>query len=149
MRILVVEDEAGQRSALIELLSLEGHSVIGAGSVRQASARLRDAAPDVVLLDLRLPDGAGVDTLRALRAECGSARFVVTTAMTVTLPFEHAPSENLAEELRRAGADAVVPKPMDFDALVRVLGKLGREVGETGFRIPQDSAHSLELVESS
>ncbi|MGH9441098.1 MAG: ATP-binding protein [Thermoanaerobaculia bacterium] len=67
-RILVVEDHADTAQALRSLLALEGHEVVLAGSMGEAIAAHRECAADLVLTDIGLPDGSGLELLAALRS---------------------------------------------------------------------------------
>jgi DNA-binding response OmpR family regulator len=67
--ILVVDDEATLRETLVEALELEGYRAIPAADGREALARFRADHPDLVLLDLMLPELSGVEVCRILRAE--------------------------------------------------------------------------------
>ena len=68
MKILLVEDDAALRGALEELLCREGYDVVKASNVRSAREGL-DAAADLVILDVGLPDGDGVELCRSWRSE--------------------------------------------------------------------------------
>ena len=68
MKILLVEDDAALRSALEELLCREGYDVVKASNLRSARAGL-DATADLVILDVGLPDGDGVELCRSWRTE--------------------------------------------------------------------------------
>ena len=65
--ILLVEDEPAITEPLAEALEREGFQPILAGSAREALDRARTAMPDLVLLDIGLPDGSGLDVCRELR----------------------------------------------------------------------------------
>ena len=67
MKVLVVEDDREMRTLMQSCLSVEGFVVTTAVSLSEASALLRHATPDVMLLDLGLPDGDGADLVRAVR----------------------------------------------------------------------------------
>jgi len=112
-RILVVEDEHAIRLALTGLLGREGYAVEVAASGDQATARLREAAFDLVLTDLALGRGAsGMDVLRAAKAERPETAVVMITA--------HG-SERIAVEAMKAGAEDYVPKPFDNDEIRLVV----------------------------
>ncbi len=65
--ILVVEDEASYQDALSVGLSVEGFDVLGATSITEARQLVATRDPDLILLDVMLPDGSGVDFCRELR----------------------------------------------------------------------------------
>jgi len=67
--ILVVEDEPTLRETLVEALETEGFRVTSAGDGRVALERFRADHPDLVLLDLMLPEISGIDVCRIIRAE--------------------------------------------------------------------------------
>ena len=68
MKILLVEDDTALRGALEELLCREGYDVVKASNVRSARECL-DATADLVILDVGLPDGDGVELCRSWRSE--------------------------------------------------------------------------------
>jgi len=68
-RVLLVEDDPAQRFLLAAYLSQSGFQVLEAGSVGEAWLHIREGSPDLVLLDLNLPDGDGLDLARELRAK--------------------------------------------------------------------------------
>ena len=69
--ILVVEDETTLRETLAEALEAEGYRVVTAADGREALERFRAERPDLVLLDLMLPELVGVEVTRIIRAESG------------------------------------------------------------------------------
>ncbi|MEJ2410877.1 MAG: response regulator transcription factor [Novosphingobium sp.] len=73
IQILVVEDEPRLRADLVDYLSMRGFAVRGADSAARFHALLQEALPDVVLMDVGLPDGNGFDLAAKLRAnhDCG------------------------------------------------------------------------------
>lgn len=103
VRILLVEDNEVYRSSLELLLGLQaGLAVVGAvGDGAAALAACRDLAPDVVLMDYRLPGMDGAQATEALRAACPGAAVVCLTA-------EATPEQG--EAVRSAGAVALVGK---------------------------------------
>jgi CheY-like chemotaxis protein len=111
-RVLIVESDVVSASALRSILTRKGCEVWTATTVAAALETL--AAPlDVVLLDLVLPDGSGIEVLRRLRASGRAVRAVVTTR-----------TDDLGQ-LREAEAlkpDRVLRKPID---LVDLLGAIG------------------------
>lgn len=107
-KVLLVDDEPVTRTGLSALLRQGGLQVIEAATVEQALAAIVQS-PDVVLLDLMLPDGPGLDVLRQIRSAGVPARVAVISGVTESLD-----DDPLPPGLR---PDAVFPKPLDLDAL--------------------------------
>ena len=83
--VLVVEDDATTRSMLRRMLERQGWSVVEAGNGREGLARVRDARPALVLLDLMMPEMDGFDFLEALHADGGDqVPVVVLSAKELT-----------------------------------------------------------------
>lgn len=81
MRAYIVERSQIVRSRLASLLAeIEGLDLVGqAGSVRDATENILVLQPDVVLIDIKLPDGSGLDMLESLRAQGLKAKVIVIT----------------------------------------------------------------------
>jgi CheY-like chemotaxis protein len=109
----LVEDSAEVREALCELLQLAGHEVVAEGAGEPAVARAVALRPEVVLVDVGLPDIDGLEVARRLRAALGPAPLLV--ALT-----GYARPEDRAQALA-AGFDAHLGKPVDADALERLV----------------------------
>ncbi len=82
--VFLVDDHEVVRRGLVELLSGDPElTVVGeAGSVSEAMARIPAARPDVALLDVRLPDGSGIDLCRDLLATHDELRCLILTSFT-------------------------------------------------------------------
>ena len=112
--ILVVEDETTLRETLVDALESEGFRVIDAADGRAALARFRADKPDLVLLDLMLPELSGIEVCRIIRAESG-VPIVMLTAKDSEL------DKVVGLEL---GADDYVTKPFslrELSARIRAL----------------------------
>ena len=116
-RILVVDDDETIRRTLRINLRARGYEVEGVGSGRDALSTLEAAPPDLVLLDLGLPDLDGVEVLRRIR--------VRSSVPVVVLSARHQ-SDDKVEALDE-GADDYVTKPFGMDELMaRVRSALRR-----------------------
>lgn len=104
-RILVLDDEPDLRMLYELTLLREGYRVDTAATVEEARAQLDAHAFDLVITDMRLPDGTGIDLLRGLRSRARSERSIVITA--------YGSAENAVEALR-AGAFDYLTKPVDL-----------------------------------
>ena len=78
--ILLVDDEPSARATMALLLRKRGHLVSEAADVGAAVKALADAVFEVVVTDLRMPDGDGLDVLRAAKAHCPDADVILLTA---------------------------------------------------------------------
>lgn len=114
--VLVVEDHDANRQMLVMLVEMEGHRVLGAASIAQARQRLAEQVPDVILMDVDLPDGDGIDFAATLRRDRMYDR-VRIYAVTAYL---------MGEAKRRAmaaGCDGFFEKPIDTDKLLPALSE--------------------------
>lgn len=82
IRVMVVDDHAVVREGLRTLLSRHADIAVvaQAGSVAEALAEAESRTPDVVVLDVRLPDGSGVDACRSLRSQAPEMRVLMLTS---------------------------------------------------------------------
>jgi two-component system, OmpR family, copper resistance phosphate regulon response regulator CusR len=118
MRLLLVEDERRLADRLAQGLREEGYAVDLAASCQAARERTAGASYDLVLLDLGLPDGSGIDLLRAWRREGMETPVLVLTARDLV--------DEKVEGLN-AGADDYLTKPFAFEeVLARVRALLRR-----------------------
>ena len=116
-KILVVDDEEDVRRLLTESLRREGFQVAAAGSGREALALVQEEPPDLIILDLVMPEMDGIETLRRLRERGVAAKVVVLTAY------------GTAQQVREAmalGVGEFIGKPFDLDRLIRIVAE---EVG--------------------
>jgi DNA-binding NtrC family response regulator len=79
-RLLVVDDESSARSTLALLLRKRGHHVAEADGVTTATKRFAEEVFDLVVTDLRMPDGDGLDVLRAVKAHAPATEVILLTA---------------------------------------------------------------------
>jgi two-component system response regulator AtoC len=114
--VLVVDDEAVFRILAEEALASEGFEVRTAETLRKAKTQIETAAPDVLILDRRLPDGDGIEFLKTLRSDDSSA----TVAIVVTA---YGDVENAVAALK-AGASDYLTKPIQLTDLVIKLRKV-------------------------
>ena len=113
-KVLVVDDNVDGARALAMLVSTMGHAVITAHTGQTALQYARSVRPDVILLDVVLPDMDGCDIAMRLRQEYGNAMKIIAVT-----GFGNAEDR---ERVRAAGFDQHVVKPMDLDFLRSLLG---------------------------
>ncbi len=121
-RILVVDDDPAITSVLRRGLSYEGFAVDTAGSGHDGLAIARDRPPDLIILDIMMPDLDGLEVLRRIRAADPILPVLMLTA-------RDAPTDQV--EGLQTGADDYVVKPFTFDVLLaRVRALLRRQEAE-------------------
>lgn len=112
--ILVVDDEVEIGEAIALILEDEGYRVFTAANGREGLARLRDVQPDLVFLDVMMPQLTGTEVLREIRADPVFAKLPVALMSAARAP-------GTSEEL---GYDAFVPKPFALESLLETAVEL-------------------------
>jgi DNA-binding response OmpR family regulator len=112
--VLVVEDDDSLRDLVSRNLAARGHHVRQAATADQAFEALRDERPDVIVLDINLPDATGWDILRGTELD-DSTSVVMLTAVPV--------SPKRLAEFRPV---AYLPKPFPLEALLRLVERSGQ-----------------------
>jgi CheY-like chemotaxis protein len=127
--LLLVEDNPGDADLVRESLtggSFESFEIVHAASVAEAVAALAELVVDVILLDLGLPDGNGVGTVRAIREVAAELPIVVLTGVE---------DDGLALACIDAGAQDYVPKPqIQTHNLKRAIGYAVTRIREAQLR---------------
>src|SRR4051794_30750481 len=113
-RILVVDDDPGLAEVIELLLTREGYAAERAGTVRGALERVDGAEPDLVITDLKLPDGTGLDVIRHLHAERPELPLIMITSYS---------SLESAIGALRAGAVDYLIKPFDNDEFLHAIDR--------------------------
>jgi two-component system, NtrC family, response regulator AtoC len=113
---LLVDDDVSFQAALAELVRAEGFSVETAASLGEARTYLREHMPDLALVDLRLPDGSGLELLREIDSQVATEIVLITGNATV----------DSAVEALRSGASDYLTKPVDIPRLKSVLANVVR-----------------------
>ncbi len=112
-RILVVEDSLELLTFLSEdVLPYYGYEVVTAGTGREGLKKIHSEEPDLVLLDLELPDMSGVDILNSMEGDVGDIPVVLMTAYG---------SESIAVEVFRHGAKDYLIKPFTAEQVIEVI----------------------------
>ncbi len=114
--VLIVDDEPNTCAALAEIVADEGMTTAVAGDLREARIHIVRQAPDVVLTDLKLPDGSGMDLFKELDPDI-PVEFILITG--------HASVESAVDALRMGAADYLV-KPINIQRLKSILDRIPR-----------------------
>jgi signal transduction histidine kinase len=113
-RVLIVDDNEDAATSLAELLRFDGHVLESAFTARAALAKFESFGPDVVLLDIGLPEMDGYEVARRMRALQAQRPF----ALVALTGYGQASDRDRALD---AGFDDHLVKPVDFDTLRRIL----------------------------
>lgn len=118
IRVLIAEDDANLRQGLIDLLEAEGYQVFASADGQQALACFRQQAPDLILLDVMMPELSGYDVCREIRKADSSTPIIMLTAKGEEI------DKVVGLEL---GADDYVTKPFGLHELrARIAAALRR-----------------------
>jgi len=124
IRILLAEDDDNARSLLVELLGSLGHVVVAeVGNGREAIERARDVVPDVVLLDVHMPDGSGIEAAESITQQVpGVAVVLFSGDQTLSLSDR---------DITATAAIAFLPKPTPprmLDSTLRLAAHRAKEL---------------------
>ena len=112
--ILIVDDSARNRKLAAELLHVAGFRTLEAESAAGAIALASEHLPDVILMDLRLPDLDGREAAQILNADSRTSRIPVVAMTALRLDGQE-------DWLREAGFAGYVTKPIDIDAFPELV----------------------------
>ena len=117
MRVLLVEDDPGLGAAVRDHVAAEGHTIDWARRLDEAGDHVRTVSYDLILLDLMLPDGRGLEFLRARRAAADATPVIILTAL-----------DQISDRIAglNAGADDYLVKPFDLSELSARLKAVAR-----------------------
>src|ERR1700722_20399317 len=117
MKILVIDDEKSMHVALIPFLKELGHEAESAFTGTEGRQKAAKFKPDLILLDLYLPDVTGLELLAGFRMESPAAGIIIMTA---------AAAVKTAVEAMKLGAEDYLQKPLSLDDMELVLGRFSK-----------------------
>ncbi len=141
-KILVVDDDPDIRSILQDRLESLGHQVVNAENGRAALSRIGQESPDLILLDLQMPDMDGIRVLKKLQGNCDFPVIVITAFGTI----------EKAVEAMKEGAMDFITKPFSADHLDIVIKRAieCKAIKQENTYLKQEvNAPYLEIVGSS
>ncbi len=112
--ILYVEDNAENRLLIRRILNAEGHDVIEADSAAAALRVLQDQTPDLILMDINMPDIDGYTLTARLKAQPGLKEIPIIAMTANALKGDR-------ERSLEAGCDGYIQKPIDVDTLTEEI----------------------------
>lgn len=119
MTLLIVEDSVLLRRRLVSAISeIPGTEVTEAGTVREALDAITGKTPEIALLDIRLPDGSGIDVLKKIRMAGLTTMAVVLTNYA---------TRQYRDKCMSAGADFFFDKSTEFDEAVEIIRRYSKK----------------------
>lgn len=112
MKILIVDDSMFMRKILKDILSKEGHNIIEAENGAECLAKCDSEKPDLVLLDIIMPEVDGIEVLKKIGK---LAKIVVISAVG---------QEKMVEEAKSLGALDYIVKPFDNEKVIEAVKKV-------------------------
>ncbi len=119
MRVLVLEDEASLRDILALILEDFGYEVEEAGSLKEARERLNEGEFDLALVDLRLPDGSGMELVREIKGRNPETEVIIITAYAST---------ETVKEAFELGVYDYVEKPFNINDLKLLIRNVSDKI---------------------
>jgi DNA-binding response OmpR family regulator len=113
--ILVIDDDPVVRGTIRAILEDEGHSVSSAEDGRRGLAAFRKSRPDVVVIDIIMPDKEGIETIMELRSIWPEGLIIAISG------GGRIATDEFLKLAKRCGADAVLAKPFEPEALLALV----------------------------
>ena len=114
-KILIVDDEAGIVQEIKEFLEEEGYEAYTADSAKAGIQRIEELKPDVVMIDVKLPDASGLDVLRACKEKSPKTKTIMVTGYV---------DQNVMDEAEKIGRDTFLQKPFNLVRIIEEVEKL-------------------------
>lgn len=113
--LLIVDDEPGIAAEIKDFFEEEGHRVYTADTAEDGIRLVQDLKPDLLLIDMKLPDQSGLQVLKASRKRSPRTKTIVITGYV---------DQEVMDEAERLGRDTFLQKPFDLQTLKREIDSL-------------------------
>ena len=114
-KILIVDDEAGIVQEIKEFLEEEGYETYAADSAKAGIRMLEELQPDVIMIDVKLPDASGTEVLRACKEKSPATKTIMVTGYV---------DQHVMDEAESIGRDTFLQKPFDLVRLTEEIETL-------------------------
>lgn len=121
MDILIIEDEKISLKLAHVVLTREGHNITQAETANKAMAEIRNNKPEIILMDLALPDIDGLELTRKLKADAHTRNIIIIAVTAFPETFSK-------EAAMAAGCDAYIIKPLNTRALQQQIDELVKNI---------------------
>jgi two-component system cell cycle response regulator DivK len=116
-RVLIVEDNALNMKLFSAMIVSQGYEVLQAGDGRSALDMARQQHPDLIIMDLQLPDMSGLDVTRSLKADVGTRDIAILATTAYALRGDE-------ETIRASGCDGYMAKPIAVSEFLGLIESL-------------------------
>jgi two-component system cell cycle response regulator DivK len=127
MRILIVEDNEPDLRLLNDILEIHGYEILKTGRGREAIRLTRHHIPDLILMDIQLPDLCGLGVTRLLKRDDHTSYIPVIAVTAFAMPGD----ERKALE---SGCDAYIPEPLMIQSFLHTVQRFCRPLSPKDFR---------------
>lgn len=114
-KILIVDDEAGIVQEIKEFLQEEGYEIYTADSAKAGIKCVEEIKPDVIMIDVKLPDASGIEVLKACKERSPATKTIMVTGYVDQL---------VMDEAEKIGRDTFLQKPFDLVRIIEEIEKL-------------------------
>lgn len=114
-KLLIIDDEAGIIGEVRDFFTEEGFEVRTADSGKDGLKLIREFAPEILILDIKLPDISGLEVLKTCKEVSPSTKVIVVTGYV---------DQGIIDEAERLGRDAFLQKPFDLMLIVEEVERL-------------------------
>ena len=121
LRILIVEDSPVNMVLTVAILQRSGHIALQAETAHEGLALARTQHPDLILMDIQLPDMDGLEATRLIRADPRTRDIPVIALTAFAMKGD-------AETMREAGCDGYITKPIRYQAFLEEVESVVRKV---------------------
>lgn len=122
-RILIVEDSPTNMMLAVAVLESEGHTLLQAGRAGEAIEIARREHPDIILMDIGLPDMDGMEATRILKAEPGTKDIPIIALTAYAMKGDK-------ERILDAGCDGYIEKPIRYKVFLAAVDAAVRQRGD-------------------
>ena len=123
LRILVIEDSPVNMALTVAILENAGHAVLQADHAQSGMQLARSERPDLILMDIQLPDLDGLAATRMLKSDPRTARVPVIALTAFAMKGDE-------DDTRAAGCDGYIPKPVRYREFLAELDRVMRRRDE-------------------
>lgn len=123
--VLIIEDNEMNMKLVRDLLQYKGYHTLEATTAMEGLRMAREMAPDLVLMDIQLPDMDGISALLQMRADAGTRKVPVLAVSASVMPDEQ-------QRIVASGFDAYITKPINVKAFVEIVEHFIRGTADAG-----------------